>query len=106
MRYLALATDCDGTLARDGVASPAALDAIRRMRETGRRAILVTGRTSSPGPRAGSPWSHGSLGTVSVGTMTDRVGTTGDTNASHLHFEYHPGGGAAVDPYDALRAVC
>jgi hypothetical protein len=44
MRYLALATDFDGTLARDGVASPAAMDAIVRMRETGRKAILVTGR--------------------------------------------------------------
>jgi hydroxymethylpyrimidine pyrophosphatase-like HAD family hydrolase/energy-coupling factor transporter ATP-binding protein EcfA2 len=44
MRYLALATDYDGTLARDGVAAPAAIDAVRRMRETGRRAILVTGR--------------------------------------------------------------
>jgi HAD superfamily hydrolase (TIGR01484 family) len=44
MRYLALATDYDGTLAKNGVASPIALDAIRRMRETGRKAVLVTGR--------------------------------------------------------------
>jgi hydroxymethylpyrimidine pyrophosphatase-like HAD family hydrolase len=44
MRYLALATDFDGTLARDGVAAPAALDVIARMRETGRKAVLVTGR--------------------------------------------------------------
>jgi hydroxymethylpyrimidine pyrophosphatase-like HAD family hydrolase/energy-coupling factor transporter ATP-binding protein EcfA2 len=44
MRYLALATDFDGTLAKDGVASPVALDAIGRMRETGRKAVLVTGR--------------------------------------------------------------
>lgn len=44
MRYLALATDYDGTLARDGEAAPVALDAIKRMRETGRKAVLVTGR--------------------------------------------------------------
>jgi HAD superfamily hydrolase (TIGR01484 family) len=44
MRYLALATDYDGTLAKGGVAAPDAVDAIRRMRETGRKAILVTGR--------------------------------------------------------------
>lgn len=44
MRYLALATDFDGTLARDGVAAPTALEALGRMRETGRKAILVTGR--------------------------------------------------------------
>src|SRR5919204_6472737 len=45
MRYLALAVDYDGTLAEDGEASPAALEALGRMRETGRKAILVTGRT-------------------------------------------------------------
>jgi hydroxymethylpyrimidine pyrophosphatase-like HAD family hydrolase len=44
MRYIALATDFDGTLARDGEAAPAAMEAIGRMRETGRKAILVTGR--------------------------------------------------------------
>jgi HAD superfamily hydrolase (TIGR01484 family) len=44
MRYLALVTDYDGVIARDGVPSPAAIGAIERMRRSGRRAILVTGR--------------------------------------------------------------
>ena len=44
MRYLALATDYDGTIAINGRASPAALHAIARLRASGRRAILVTGR--------------------------------------------------------------
>jgi murein DD-endopeptidase MepM/ murein hydrolase activator NlpD len=49
---------------------------------------------------------YGGLGAVNVGTVIGYVGATGDTNVNHLHFEYHPGGGAAVDPYAALRAVC
>src|SRR5437879_7788028 len=44
MRYLALATDYDGTLAADGRVSAATLDALRRLRESGRRLLLVTGR--------------------------------------------------------------
>ena len=50
--------------------------------------------------------SYGATGSVSVGTVIGHVGATGDTNTNHLHFEYHPGGGAAVDPYQALLAVC
>jgi hydroxymethylpyrimidine pyrophosphatase-like HAD family hydrolase len=44
MRYLALATDYDGTLAHDSHVSEAALAAIHRLKETGRKLILVTGR--------------------------------------------------------------
>jgi HAD superfamily hydrolase (TIGR01484 family) len=44
MRYLALATDYDGVIARNGRPSGAALAALQRLRKSGRRAILVTGR--------------------------------------------------------------
>ena len=44
MQYLALATDYDGTLAQDGHVNPETLDAIRRLRASGRKVILVTGR--------------------------------------------------------------
>ena len=44
MRYSALATDYDGTLAWDGVVNDAALDALDRLVASGRRLILVTGR--------------------------------------------------------------
>jgi HAD superfamily hydrolase (TIGR01484 family) len=44
MRYLALATDYDNTLASDGRLSGAARAALERLRASGRRAILVTGR--------------------------------------------------------------
>jgi hydroxymethylpyrimidine pyrophosphatase-like HAD family hydrolase len=44
MLYHALAADYDGTLATDGVVDEATIDALRRLRESGRKLILVTGR--------------------------------------------------------------
>ena len=44
MRYLALACDYDGTIAADGVVSDDVVSALRRLRESGRKTFLVTGR--------------------------------------------------------------
>jgi hydroxymethylpyrimidine pyrophosphatase-like HAD family hydrolase len=44
MRYLALATDYDGTLAQNGRVDSATLEALERLRRSGRRLIMVTGR--------------------------------------------------------------
>jgi hydroxymethylpyrimidine pyrophosphatase-like HAD family hydrolase len=44
MRYLALATDYDGTIADDGVVDKPTLAALERLRGGARRLILVTGR--------------------------------------------------------------
>lgn len=44
MRYLALATDYDGTLASDGRVNEETLAALDRLRDSGRKLILVTGR--------------------------------------------------------------
>jgi hydroxymethylpyrimidine pyrophosphatase-like HAD family hydrolase len=44
MRYLVLVTDYDGTLAMDGTADESTLSALERLRLSGRRAILLTGR--------------------------------------------------------------
>jgi hydroxymethylpyrimidine pyrophosphatase-like HAD family hydrolase len=44
MQYLALATDYDGTLARDGQVDSETLKALRAVRDSGRKVILVTGR--------------------------------------------------------------
>lgn len=44
MRYLALAVDYDGTAAREGKLSDSAAQAFERLRTSGRRSILVTGR--------------------------------------------------------------
>jgi HAD superfamily hydrolase (TIGR01484 family) len=44
MHYILLATDYDGTLAHDGVVDDATLSALDRLRASGRRLVLVTGR--------------------------------------------------------------
>jgi hydroxymethylpyrimidine pyrophosphatase-like HAD family hydrolase len=47
MRYLALATDYDGTLAENGKVSARTVEALRQLRDSGRRLVLVTGRELS-----------------------------------------------------------
>lgn len=44
MRYLALATDYDGTIAHDGGVDEPTWDALARLKASGRKLLLVTGR--------------------------------------------------------------
>ena len=56
VRFRVLACDFDGTIATEGVVAPATLTALERVRRSGRRLILVTGRTAPQLERVFDRW--------------------------------------------------
>ncbi len=50
--------------------------------------------------------SFAAWGEVEEGDVVGYVGITGNASSPHVHFEWHPNGGPAVDPYHQLNEVC
>lgn len=72
----------------------------------GGRAVWLTGDSGTTYYYAHLRDWEGSSRVVERGEVIGSVGTTGNAFTPHLHFEIHPGGGAAVSPYRHVDTAC
>jgi murein DD-endopeptidase MepM/ murein hydrolase activator NlpD len=89
----------DGTLTKQYVDTPGSLsgNGWRLTRADGTYFFYAHFSAFAPGLKVGSA--------VKAGQIIGYVGMTGNAGAPHLHFEVHPGGGAAVNPTSMVKVL-
>ncbi len=89
------------------VRAPVAGTVVRYPNPLGGNAFVLTGNDGNRYYGAHLS-AYGAAGTVKRGTVIGYVGNSGDAagGPTHLHFEIHPAGGAAVDPFYSLVLAC
>ena len=94
---LALYAVVDGVIAKTYVGATNGGNAIRLTAPDGTYFYYAHLDSFAPGIAAGVP--------VRAGQIIGYNGASGNAGTPHLHFEVHPRGGAAVNPYPILKAV-
>jgi murein DD-endopeptidase MepM/ murein hydrolase activator NlpD len=95
---LALYAVVDGTITKMyGADSPLSGNALRLTGADKTYFFYAHLDSFAPGITVGS--------TVRAGQIIGYMGSTGNSGVSHLHFEVHPGGGDAINPYPVVKAV-
>ena len=89
----------DGTLTKQYIDAPGALagNGWRLTRADGTYFFYAHFSSFAPGLKVGS--------SVKAGQIIGNIGMTGNAGTPHLHFEVHPGGGAAINPTSTVKAV-
>ncbi len=94
---LAIYAVVDGTITKMYAGGARGGNALRLTAADGTYFYYAHLDTFAPGIAAGVP--------VRAGQLIGFNGATGNAGTPHLHFEVHPRGGAAVNPYPILKAV-
>lgn len=88
-----------GTISRIYIDRPGALagNGLRLAQDNGTYFTYLRLDRFAPGIQVGTK--------VSAGQVIGYVDNTGASSTAHLHFEVHPGGGAAVNPYPLVKQI-
>jgi murein DD-endopeptidase MepM/ murein hydrolase activator NlpD len=87
----------DGVITKKYIGASLSGNALRLTTGDGTYFFYAHLDTIAPGIDVGTP--------VRAGQVLGTNGSTGNTSTPHLHFEVHPRGGAAVNPFPIVKAI-